>query len=106
MPGTSENALWEALMTADILASLIPLAAAAGYALLCWLSPFGACRACDGTGNHVSWWDRRQARTNPHHRPRRRIRKPCKRCKGTGARLRIGRRIHNTARRIHADGTR
>lgn len=93
-------------MTPNALVSLLVLALPTGYALLCWLSPFAACRFCDGTGNHISWWERRQARTNPNHKPKRRIRKPCRRCKGTGARLRIGRRIHNAGRRLHHDGTR
>ncbi|WTW96859.1 hypothetical protein OG216_27415 [Streptomycetaceae bacterium NBC_01309] len=85
---------------------MIPLAVAAGYALLCWVSPYGACRACDGTGNHISWHERRAARNGTATKPKRRIRKPCKRCKGSGARLRIGRRLHNSGRRLHHDGTR
>ncbi|WP_406297716.1 hypothetical protein OG948_19205 [Embleya sp. NBC_00888] len=92
------------------LAALVFLALTAyaiGYSVLCFFSPFGACRRCEGTGNHISWWDRRRAANGTSSKPKRRsIRKPCRRCKGTGARLRIGRRIHNHARRLHADGTR
>ncbi|MFJ8742904.1 hypothetical protein ACIRL2_26375 [Embleya sp. NPDC127516] len=93
-------------MTLTMLVAAAVAAYALGYSLLCFISPFGPCRRCDGTGNHISWWDKHRARTAPAAKPKRRIRKPCRRCKGTGARLRIGRRIHNHARRLHADGTR
>jgi hypothetical protein len=106
MPGTSENAYWEALMTPNTLALLLILGAIGGYALLCWIAPFGPCRACDGTGNHTPWGERRALRNGTPIKRRPRIRKPCRRCKGTGARLRIGRRIHNAGRRLHHDGTR
>lgn len=92
-------------MTPNIAVILVILVGASGYALLCWVSPFGACRACDGTGNHTPWSERRAARNGQTVKRRRRIRKPCRRCKGTGARLRIGRRIHNAGRRLHHDGT-
>lgn len=57
---------------------------AAGYLAACWLFPFAACRRCDGSGKKRS----------PSGRAWRR----CKRCKGTGARLRIGRKITNRMR--------
>ena len=90
-------------MTPIALILLATIAVTVGYVLLCFISPFGPCRRCEGSGNHVSRWDRH---TSAGNRPRkRRIRKPCRRCKGTGARLRIGRRVHNHARKLHADGT-
>lgn len=93
-------------MTLTMLVTAAVAAFALGYSLLCFVSPFGPCRRCDGTGNHISWWDKHRAANGTPSKPKRRIRKPCRRCKGTGARLRIGRRIHNHARRLHADGTR
>ncbi|MFI1384250.1 hypothetical protein [Embleya sp. NPDC020886] len=94
-------------MALAALATLAALLVTVGYTLLCLVSPFGPCRRCEGTGNHISWRDKRRAANGTPRKPKRRsIRKPCRRCKGTGARLRIGRRIHNHARRLHADGTR
>ncbi|MEV4418204.1 hypothetical protein [Catellatospora sp. NPDC049609] len=52
------------------------------YVLLCWILPFGRCRACSGTGTRTTLLLRRVTF--------------CRRCKGTGLRLRIGRRIYNT----------
>jgi hypothetical protein len=72
------------------LASLGVLLVLAGYALLCAVRPFAPCRTCDGTGI-------RQAR---------RTVKLCRRCRGQRYRLRIGRRLLNTGRDIHAAGTR
>ncbi|QGV79345.1 hypothetical protein [Streptomyces ficellus] len=71
-------------------ASVLILATIAGYALLCTVKPFGPCRTCRGTG----------------------IRevckgiKTCRRCHGQRYRLRVGRRLLNTSRDIHAAGTR
>lgn len=48
---------------------------AAGYALACWLTPFTTCR-----------------HTHPHRAWR------CRRCEGTGLRLRAGRRLANHLR--------
>lgn len=67
------------------------LAAPAYYAALCWIRPFGPCRACKGDGATIT---------------RRGIAKPCRRCKTTGLRLRVGRRIHNRASALHRAGTR
>jgi hypothetical protein len=72
------------------------LGAALGYAGLCWIQPFGRCRRCDGWGHAV--------KTGRHGELKRG--KPCRRCKATGLRLRVGRRIHNHAVRVHDDGTR
>ncbi|MFG3254953.1 hypothetical protein [Streptomyces sp. NPDC048172] len=67
------------------------LATLAGYAALCAARPFAVCRTCHGTGLRDT---------------RRRSMKRCRRCKGRRYRLRIGARLANTARRIHAAGTR
>ena len=74
------------------------LAVTLGYAALCAVSPFGRCRKCSGLG-HI------QPTRGFRRRP-----KPCKRCRATGLRLRIGRRIHNhsvstrtTAQRLRDD---
>ena len=53
----------------------------AGYAAAVAFWPFVACRRCDGSGKLRS--------------PFGRAFRPCPRCKGTGRRLRFGRRIHN-----------
>ncbi|OSC69656.1 hypothetical protein B5180_26625 [Streptomyces sp. BF-3] len=72
------------------LASLLILLTTAGYAVLCAVKPFAPCRKCSGIGVRI----RRRAVTL------------CRRCHGTRARLRIGRRLLNNSRTIHAAGTR
>ncbi|MGX2994523.1 hypothetical protein JNUCC64_09530 [Streptomyces sp. JNUCC 64] len=76
--------------------ALIALTTLAGYALLCAVAPFGTCRTCRGFGHKVI--------TDRKGRPKRD--KPCRRCKGHGKRLRLGRRLTNHTRAIHAAGTR
>ncbi|WDG30734.1 hypothetical protein N7925_21590 [Streptomyces sp. CA-278952] len=71
------------------LASLLILLTAAGYAVLCAVKPFAPCRKCSGIG----------VRT-------RRTVTLCRRCHGHRSRLRIGRRLLNNSRSIHAAGTR
>ncbi|MFJ2179313.1 hypothetical protein ACIOJG_01690 [Streptomyces anulatus] len=68
------------------LASLLILLTAAGYAVLCTVKPFAPCRKCSSTGVHT----------------RRRTVTLCRRCHGHRARLRIGRRLLNNSRTIHA----
>jgi hypothetical protein len=63
------------------------LLAAAGYALACWVWPFGTCGACHGTAERVTWLLSRTV--------------PCGRCAGTGQRLRVGRRAYTFLRRAH-----
>lgn len=63
-----------------------------GYAVKCWLRPFGACRKCDGTGKSRSPFGRAFGL--------------CRRCHGDGLRLRVGRRIINNLRELHDKGTR
>lgn len=60
------------------------LLAAAGYALACWAWPFGVCGGCRGTTERVTWLLSRTV--------------PCRRCRGTGRRLRVGRRVYNHLR--------
>ncbi|WP_405193437.1 hypothetical protein [Streptomyces anulatus] len=72
------------------LASLLILLTTAGYAVLCAVKPFAPCRKCSGIGV----------------RTRRRTVTVCRRCHGDRARLRIGRRLLNNSRSIHAAGTR
>jgi hypothetical protein len=64
---------------AILLASLAPAGYAAWYALLCAEAPFGPCRLCRG--------------------------RLCRRCDGTGRRVRIGRRLYEYLRAEHARGT-
>ncbi|MFF8292578.1 hypothetical protein ACF068_25555 [Streptomyces sp. NPDC016309] len=71
-------------------ASALIMATLAGYALLCLVKPFGPCRKCQGTGI-------RQVRKGI---------KVCRRCHGQRYRLRVGRRLLNSSRDIHAAGTR
>ncbi|MBX9423538.1 MULTISPECIES: hypothetical protein [Streptomyces] len=79
-----------------IASTLLLLATLAGYTLLCAASPFGTCRKCAGLGGKTVL-DRKG-------RPKRV--KPCRRCKGHGKRLRVGRRLGNHSRAIHRAGTR
>ncbi|OII67466.1 hypothetical protein [Streptomyces sp. CC77] len=67
-----------------------------GYTAVCSASPFGTCRSCKGWGAKV-----RTSRTGQLRRGR-----DCRRCGGHGRRLRIGRRLYNSASRLHRDGTR
>ena len=74
---------------------MTPLLAAttfiAGYAALCWVLPFGRCWRCHKTGSHPRLITRRLT--------------VCRWCKGSGMRLRPGRRAFNYLARIHADAT-
>lgn len=62
------------------------------YLALCWVEPFRACRTCHGRGRLPTGFGR-STRT-------------CRRCRGTGLRLRLGRHAINHYRRIHADAHR
>lgn len=68
---------------------LIGLFVTFGYILACWVDPFPRCRTCTGSG-------RRRARLSRNWRN-------CPRCRGTGRRLRLGRRAANVVRRLHQD---
>ncbi|HEY3718412.1 MAG TPA: hypothetical protein VGL39_28140 [Jatrophihabitantaceae bacterium] len=62
------------------------------YAMACAVTPFARCRRCDGNGKY--------------RKPTGRAWHPCKRCKGSGHRLRWGRHITNYLHRIRDHSTR
>jgi hypothetical protein len=62
------------------------------YLMLCWIRPFRHCRKCDGRGRLAT--------------PLGRLTRQCRRCRGTGLRLRIGRHVINHFRRTRADAHR
>jgi len=74
------------LVALAILAALLWLA---GYAIACWIWPFKACRRCEGNGKLRS----------PSGKAWRR----CKRCGGSGGRLRAGRWIYNHLIKMRRD---
>lgn len=75
-------------MRATITATGLILAALLVYAVSCAVRPFRDCWVCDGKAHHRS-------KRNP------KLSRPCRWCKATGKRLRIGRRLWNRARRLH-----
>ncbi|MGW2213595.1 hypothetical protein ACWCSD_01295 [Nonomuraea sp. NPDC001684] len=62
------------------------------YVMACWIRPFATCQKCHGK----------------RYLPNRigRGTHDCRRCNGTGLRLRWGRHAYNFARRLHNDGIR
>lgn len=80
---TSEPTLW--LIVAAAIAIV-------GYLIACAIWPFAACRWCSGSGKKRS--------------PSGRAWRPCRHCKATGARVRLGRQLVTVARRTHRAGTR
>jgi hypothetical protein len=72
-------------MTPDLTPTVTLIAAALvvtlGYALACYVRPFARCMWCKSD-------ERKKAGR-------------CRRCRGTGLRLRIGRRVWNFWRRLH-----
>lgn len=96
---TSTNAPeMSAVLFAGILL-VVTLGYVGGYAVACWLKPFTACHRCDGTGTRAPGLMDRLRRRHPQPRALR-GRPDCGRCRGTGLRLRIGRRIFNHFRRL------
>lgn len=83
-------------MTPIALAVACLLAVTLGYVAVCAGSPFGTCRKCNGFGFATT--------TDRKGRPKRG--KHCRRCKGRGKRVRIGRWLYNRASRIYREGTR
>jgi hypothetical protein len=63
------------------IAAVLVAAALLRYAAICWVQPFRDCHRCDGLGHTRN-------RTG-------RARKPCRRCRTTGKRLRAGRHVAN-----------
>ncbi|MEK2492391.1 hypothetical protein WN990_22830 [Kitasatospora purpeofusca] len=71
------------------------LLAGLGYAALCAGSPFGDCRKCDGLGFQLAYDRRGKPKRGKH----------CRRCKGVGKRIRVGRHLYNVAHRTWRAGT-
>jgi hypothetical protein len=65
---------------------------AAFYALLCAVAGFGTCTKCAGRGHKPTARGKRGA--------------DCRRCRGTGKRVRYGRKAWTYFRRLHREGTR
>jgi hypothetical protein len=78
-------------VTPTILVTLATTTVLTIYAVACWALPFGRCRFCGGKAHHATLILRRL--------------RPCRLCKGTGRRLRYGRRAFNYLSRIHHDAT-
>lgn len=92
MPLLAATATAEHPVRGVLVLVVVLLVLAAGYAASCAWWPFVACRRCSGTAKLRS--------------PFGRAFRPCPRCKGTGRRLRLGRRLHNAVSRVRRDGTR
>lgn len=75
-----------------LLASALLLATAGRYVWRCWAHPFAPCRRCAGTGKRTTVLLRRTVVCGP--------------CGGHGHRVRLGRRLHTRASKLHRDGTR
>lgn len=58
---------------------LVALVVGALYIVTCWWWPLAGCWRCDGAGKHRSPWGSSWRR--------------CKKCKGSGERIRVGRRL-------------
>ena len=69
-------------MLGEIIIAAAAFTAGGVYALGCWRWPYTNCPRCGGEGKRRAWWSRRAWR-------------PCRRCKGSGQRLRRGRRLYN-----------
>lgn len=80
-------------MTPALTAIPILLAVTLCYVALCAVAPFGRCRRCNGLGFDLTHTRRGTPRRG----------KDCRRCRATGRRLRLGRRLHNTAARVYRD---
>lgn len=80
---------------------LFVLIVTACYGLACWLKPFALCHRCKGKGNSARRLTDR-LRYGPAGKPRAARSQPdCPHCRGTGLRLRIGRRAANHLTRLH-----
>ena len=83
-------------MTPILLTIAFLLVVTLSYASVCAASPFGDCRKCRGFGFAMT--------TDRKGRPKRG--KTCRRCKGQGKRIRVGRWLYNRAVRTYRAGTR
>ena len=77
-------------MRGTLTAAGIGLVLVLAYAGSCVVRPFRDCWLCDGHGHHRSKSNRKLSR-------------PCRWCRSSGKRLRIGRRLWNRARRVHRE---
>lgn len=82
-------------MTLLLLACTCLLAVTFGYLSLCASSPYGDCRKCRGFGFAM--------KTDRKGRLKRG--KPCRRCKGHGKRIRVGRHLYNLWLHVYRDGS-
>ena len=82
-------------MTLTLTAIAATLLVTFGYGLLCAASPFGNCRKCGGLGFQLTTDRRGNPKRGKH----------CRRCNGTGKRIRIGRHLFNLAHRTWRAGT-
>ncbi|MEU5953523.1 hypothetical protein [Streptomyces sp. NPDC047525] len=83
-------------MSSITLAIACLLVVTLGYASVCAASPFGDCRKCRGLGYA----------TKTDRKGRIKRGKRCRRCKGYGKRIRMGRHLYNLYARTHREGTR
>ncbi|MDR7278397.1 hypothetical protein J2S41_005175 [Catenuloplanes atrovinosus] len=74
----------------ETLLCTIPVLVTIGYFGFCRISPFGRCRVCRGTGRARRQYGR--------------VSRACRRCDGTGLRVRTGTRAINRAARLYRDG--
>ncbi|WP_320069580.1 hypothetical protein [Micromonospora sp. RTGN7] len=77
-------------MRGTIATACILLTLALVYGLSCVVRPFRDCWVCSGQAHHRS-------KSNPA------LSRPCRWCRATGKRLRLGRRAWNRARSLHRD---
>ncbi|GAA2466531.1 hypothetical protein [Streptomyces macrosporus] len=82
-------------MPPALLAIACLLVVTLGYVSVCAASPFGTCRRCNGFGYALT--------TDRKGRPKRG--KDCRRCRGCGKRIRVGRWLFNRAARLYRDGS-
>lgn len=71
--------------------ALVVAVLAAGYAISCLLWPITNCRRCDGAGRHRS--------------PNGKNWRACRKCKGSGGRIRTGRQILNAIIKTRRKGS-
>ena len=74
-----------------VIATLAAIVGVAAYAIACWIWPFADCKRCKGKGAFRS--------------PSKKYRRTCRKCKGSGTRLRTGRRIWNALGVLRQEGS-
>ncbi|MFG2552476.1 hypothetical protein [Streptomyces sp. NPDC048581] len=82
-------------MTLVLLASGCLLFVALGYVSLCRASPYGDCRKCRGLGFAMKTDRKGHIKRG----------KNCRRCKGHGKRIRVGRHLYNLWLHVYRDGS-